>query len=175
MESWMLGKLMRPCRLRGADNDQVFELLTGTALFPNYSGTNFTVESFVLGSMPGVVGESFPDWMLRDGSRRDTYFVANCESILTMRLYNLKVSSAKSLLVRVEDVVSLEAALTRYNVLSEQELNDCVSFLHDALRLDAKTRSTAADLLKHEWVRRHDDPLVCSAICASVPVLPTQN
>ncbi|EJU01713.1 kinase-like protein [Dacryopinax primogenitus] len=135
----------------------VFELLTGTALFPNYSGANFTVESFVLGSMPGVVGENFPDWMLRDGSRRDTYFVAHCESILTMRLYNLKT------------------ALACYNVLSEQELKDCACFLHDALRLDPKTRGTAADLLRHEWVRNHDDPLVCSAIRASVSVFPTQN
>jgi hypothetical protein len=62
-------------------------------------------------------------------------------------VFNSRISKLR---IRVEGVKSLEDALKIYNVLGDDEMPACISFLQSMLRLNPSDRANAADL---EWLK----------------------
>jgi len=58
------------------------------------------------------------------------------------------------LYIRGKDVVSLQLALRRYGVISDDDVDGIVlvEFLHSMLRLKPSDRATAGELLNHRWL-----------------------
>jgi serine/threonine-protein kinase SRPK3 len=63
------------------------------------------------------------------------------------------LSVVGKLRIQVAGVRSLEEALEYSNVVSNDELPTCVSFLRSMLRLKPSDRASAADLIQHEWLK----------------------
>lgn len=55
--------------------------------------------------------------------------------------------------IRVQGVRGLEDSLRAYNVLGDDEMSSCISFLQSMLRLKPSDRASAADLIQHEWLK----------------------
>ena len=53
--------------------------------------------------------------------------------------------------IKVQGVQGLEDTLKVYKVVDDVELPICASFLRSMLRLKPSDRSSAANLMQHEW------------------------
>ncbi|KAF9472717.1 kinase-like protein [Pholiota conissans] len=114
----------------------LFEFLTGAWLFQPLGGATWSPEAFHLAHMPGVTGDEFDLSYIRQGKNFERYFTPE-------GLMNLKVRG----------VADLDSALTSYNVLDDVEKQRFVEFVRPMLRLKPSDRPTAAELLKHEWIK----------------------
>ena len=60
---------------------------------------------------------------------------------------------AGTLRIQVGGVRGLEEALKSYNVVNDDELYMCISFLRSMLRLKPSNRASATDLIQPEWLK----------------------
>jgi serine/threonine-protein kinase SRPK3 len=63
------------------------------------------------------------------------------------------MSIAGKLRLQVQGKQTLEKALRNYNVVGDDELPLCISFLQSMLRLRPSDRATATDLIQHDWLK----------------------
>ena len=59
---------------------------------------------------------------------------------------------AGKLRIQVGGVKGLEEALKSYDVVNDNEVSMCASFLRSMLRLKPSNRASAADLIQHDWL-----------------------
>ncbi|KAF9508639.1 hypothetical protein BS47DRAFT_1350109 [Hydnum rufescens UP504] len=114
----------------------IFEFLTGQWLFTPRTGTAWTAEAYHLAHMPGMAAEEFDAAYFGTAKHFGEYF-----------------NSDGKLRVQVDGKRTLEKALRNYNVLRDDELPLCISFLHSMLRLKPSDRATTTDLIQHEWLK----------------------
>jgi len=129
-----------------------FEVATGDVLFdPRRGGGGtgagaYTRDEDHLALMLELVGGTDrprpPAALVRDGKRASEFFTPNGD------LKHIKKLRPWPLL----------SVLTEKYELAEAEAAPLASFLGAALRLDPARRATAAELLRHEWLRGHVEP-----------------
>ncbi|KAF8963317.1 kinase-like domain-containing protein [Flammula alnicola] len=114
----------------------LFEFLTGKWLFAPRSGPTWSAESYHLAHMPVIAGEEFDFAYIRKGKHFEQYFTP--EGRLSIQVPNIR---------------NLEQALDAYRVLDDVEKPLCIEFLQSMLRLKPSDRTSAAELLEHEWIK----------------------
>jgi len=114
----------------------IFEFLTGHWLFVPRGGPTWTPEAYHLAHMPAMAREDFDTAYFRTGKHFGEYF-----------------DNDGKLRIRVEGIRGLPEALKSYNVLGDEEVSMCTSFLQLMLRLKPSDRASAADLTQHEWLK----------------------
>lgn len=55
--------------------------------------------------------------------------------------------------IQVQNIRNLEQALDAYHVLDNVDKPLCIDFLRSMLRLKPSDRASAAELLKHDWIK----------------------
>jgi serine/threonine-protein kinase SRPK3 len=113
----------------------IFEFLTGHWLFVPRGGPTWTAEAYHLAHMPAITSEQFDTSYFRTGKHFGDYFDDNGK-----------------LRIQVQGIRGLEEALKSYNVIDDDEMSFCVSFLRSMLRLIPSDRASAADLAQHRWL-----------------------
>ncbi|KAG8898923.1 hypothetical protein FRB99_007036 [Tulasnella sp. 403] len=119
-----------------AERDKVFELMTGKWLFNPRGGASYTSEQYQLAHMPPIAGERFDIEVVKKGRDFKVYFYEDGD-------FRLVVEGART----------LGEALSNYQVIKANELDICVDFMHQMLRLDPAKRGSALELLDHDWLQ----------------------
>ncbi|KAF9518254.1 hypothetical protein BS47DRAFT_1379973 [Hydnum rufescens UP504] len=114
----------------------IFEFLTGRWLFAPRGGPTWTAEAYHLAHMPGMAGEEFDAAYFRTAKHFGEYF-----------------NNDSKLRLQVEGKPTLEKALRNYNIVGDDELPLCISFLQSMLRLRPSDRAAATDLIQHDWLK----------------------